>query len=459
MRTEISKKITMEFCRRSPAGAIAFAFSAIPLLFFPLINEEPLKYFYLTIVALVIPINIARVFIARKIISSEHEISEPMIIAHSLTIFLNAICFGIFISMVLWTSPITTLGFVVSLIILAAISAGSTSSLVLKPFIQYTFLTLVALIPILELFILSIYRRNEGYGLLAFLLSIFMGYLIAHSRQYYKKMTQLYHYDAQLLDEKNQLQVLLEDLKSAQAEVNTQKARADHASRLAAIGEMASGIAHEINNPLSIIQGYVKQLQTIPEINLMKESDKIQYLERTEKIQNAVTRIGRIINGLKLFSHQKKDIGFELVDFQKIVDNTLELCAERFYLNAINLYVEQAPKNLVKVNIAQITQVLHHLLNNAFEAVIGATNPEVRVSIKIIGKYLHVYIQDNGVGITDQIKERIFIPFYTTKEVGKGAGLGLSISKGIIENHGGNIQLEENSDSKWTTFVFTLPLV
>lgn len=169
MRTDISKKITMEFCRRSPAGAIAFAFSAIPLLFFPLIQKEPLKYFYLIVVALIIPINIARVLIARKIYLSEQEISEPRIIAHSLTIFLNAICFGIFIGLVLWTVPITSLGFVVSLIILAAISAGSTSSLVLKPFLQFTFLTLVALIPILELFILSIYRLNEGYGLLAFL--------------------------------------------------------------------------------------------------------------------------------------------------------------------------------------------------------------------------------------------------------------------------------------------------
>ncbi|MFA6237690.1 MAG: ATP-binding protein [Bacteriovorax sp.] len=461
MKDAVFNKLTLEFCRRSPAGAAAFAASAIPLILFPLITEKPLYYVYLVAVSLILPINFIRIYLARKILSNPEHFSKDLLFIHSATIVLNAICYGIFIGLVFWTLPMSTLSYTVAIIFLTAISSGSTSSLVLKPAVQNSFLFLVAILPMLELFFLSLYRGTRGYGLIACLLTIYLAYLKIHSKNFYIKMIQLYEYEERLILEKTQLQNLVDDLKKAQDEILTQKARADHSARLAAIGVMASGIAHEINNPLSIIQGHIKHIQTLTDQNNQLNTEtKREFNERSEKIQNAVSRIGRIINGLKLFSLQRKDASFESVSFQSIIDNTLELCGERFHLNAIKLEVDKAPDVKVKVHMSQIIQVMHHLLNNAFEAVISSPDPEVRVTMEIKKNYLYVYIKDNGGGVPEEIRNRIFIPFFTSKEIGKGAGLGLSISRGIIEQHGGMLTLDEDQKNApgWTTFVFSLPI-
>lgn len=447
---QIKFELMSEFCRRSTGGSMAFMASTIPLLLFPLITRAPYHAYYMLLVFSILPINLMRILVARKILSNLAA-NENLYTAHTLTIFLNALCYGLFIGLAFWTLPISSIGFIISIIILSAISSGSTSSLALSPFHQYGFLILVAILPTLELFLLSAIRNDQGYGLLASLISIFIAYVILSSRQYYEKMVKLFKY--------------VQKLKVAQDEILTQKARADHASRLAAIGEMASGIAHEINNPLSIIQGHVKHLQILAEqSDTLDEASKTQFSERSEKIQNSVTRIGRIINGLKLFSQQRKTVDVEKIDFQKIINNTLELCEERFHLHNIDLMIDKSPTDEIAVNVAQITQVLHHLLINAFEAVINTERPKVAIRIEIIKDHLEIRISDNGKGVPIELRNRIFIPFFTSKEIGKGAGLGLSISKGIIEQHGGSLYLEENEDSglinkeQWTTFVLTIPL-
>lgn len=460
VQDKILKKLTLELCHRSPAGALSFIVSTAPLLLYPLVYEGPLHFYYILIVLSILPVNILRFFLAQKIIGRPDNISPRILLAHNITIVLNAACYSLFLALVFWTLNLATIHFTVAIIVLATISAASTSSLGLNPKLQYSFLFLVAAIPTSEFFILSFIRHDQGYGLLAFLFFIFTSYLVSHSRLYYKKMVQLYKYEDQLISEKEQLQLVVIELKEAQEEILNQKARADYASKLAAIGEMASGIAHEINNPLSIIQGNLKHIQSLSEHNEgLNELTKTQFSERSEKIQNSVNRIGRIINGLKLFSRQRKNESLEKVPFQTIIDNTLELCSEKFALNSINLVVKNCPSANLVINTAEITQVLHSLLNNAYEAVNNANNPEVRIELEVKKNFLNVKIIDNGAGIPDEVRNKIFIPFYTSKEIGKGPGLGLSIARGIIEQHGGTIYLEDkNVAHQWTTFVFTLPL-
>lgn len=458
----INEKLTVEFCRRSPAGAWAFIASTFPLMLFPLVTEKPYYYFSIGLLLAIIPTNLVRFFLARKIMTANTEgktLDEKTLLAHTAAIILNALFYGLYIGLSFWALPLKSFGFLVSVIVMSAITAGSTSSLVLDPFIQSGFLILAAVIPNIELLMLSLFRPGQGYAFIAILLFIYIAYLFAHSRQYYKKMRQLYEYEERLLTEKTQLEIIVDELKRAQEEILTQKARADHAARLASIGEMASGIAHEINNPLSIIQGNLRHIQTLLDETTLNEPSRSVFEERSEKIQNAVRRIGRIINGLKLFSMQRKDSAHERVPFKMIIGNTLELCAEKFHLNHIKLEINEPPADDVHINIAEITQVLMHLMNNAFDAVVNTANPVVKIETKIRKNFLVVSVRDNGIGIPDDIKNRIFIPFFTSKEVGKGPGLGLSISRGIIEQHGGTLYLQEGEEAAhWTTFVFTLPL-
>ncbi|MDO9183708.1 MAG: ATP-binding protein [Bacteriovorax sp.] len=462
----ILKKLNIEFCKRSIPAAIALIISATPLLFFPLIAEGPFHQIFMILVALTIPVNIIRIFLAHEIGKNKNYIPRNLELGHFATLLIYALCSGLFIGLSLWSLSISSIGFMVSIIIITAISGATTSSLVLNPRLQLAFLFLVAIIPTIELFVMSVIRKDSGYGLIAMLIAVFTGYVIAHSRNYYKQMTQLYEYEEQLLSEKQQLQIIVDELSIAQKEIVTQKARADQASQLAAIGEMASGIAHEINNPLSIIQGNIKRIEILANANTeIDELDKTQFSDRSEKINKSITRISRIINGLKLFSRQKNDENNKNVNFKSILDNSLDLCRERFSLNLIDLEIGECPDVEVNIDEAQISQVLTHLLNNSFEAVRESKAPRVKIYMALRNNFLIISVTDNGTGVPLDIRHKIFRPFFTSKEIGKGQGLGLSISREIIEQHGGVLFLEEEGLKdeeafvEETTFTFTLPLI
>lgn len=225
--------------------------------------------------------------------------------------------------------------------------------------------------------------------------------------------------------------------------------------RLAAVGEMAGGIAHEINNPLMIIQGKAHQLKKLvdagktPPEEVGQIADKIlDTVERISKITGSLLRIGR---GGE--SSERSDVAV-----QKILEDTIELGRERYRKLDIQVSVAGVPLDWsVTCNAVQISQVLLNLLNNAVDAVKDERQREivVRVSNDMSGFYLFS-VDDSGPGVSAHAHGKIFDPFFTTKSVGKGTGLGLSISKTIIEEHGGRLWLDENS-SGWTRFSFTLP--
>lgn len=224
-------------------------------------------------------------------------------------------------------------------------------------------------------------------------------------------------------------------------------------SRMSSLGEMASGIAHEINNPLTIIMGNaakIESLTTKPEVDL-----KLIH-NNSERIIKTVHRIAKIIKGLQAFARETSSELFQRVEIKDVIENTLELCRERFIKHGTQLKLdENCGKSLFFWGREeQIAQVLMNLLNNSFDAVQDLDEKWIKIEVTSSDAKIYLSVTDSGTGIDRKIEERMFSPFFTTKEVGKGTGLGLSISKGILDRHKGKIYIDHKSSN--TKFVVEL---
>lgn len=227
----------------------------------------------------------------------------------------------------------------------------------------------------------------------------------------------------------------VEDLR----EIRQQQQRLVEASRLSSLGEMAAGIAHEVNNPLAIILGAASMLEN----RLESSRFEPEYAKKKlELIQKTAKRIAKIIHGLRTYAREGSQDNFEWVSLNGIVENTLELCRERFYQHDIHLRLSIQPHIEILAREVQISQVLINLLNNAYDAVKNYSEKWISLEVKIKNNRLGLTICDSGKGIPANLREKIMQPFFTTKEVGQGTGLGLSISSSLIREHGGLLYLD-----------------
>lgn len=223
-------------------------------------------------------------------------------------------------------------------------------------------------------------------------------------------------------------------------------------SKMATVGEMAAGIAHEVNNPLAIIQGSLSLLKMQKEMGQLN----LEQLDKSFlKIEQMVVRISKIIKGLKAFSRDGEEDPFERTSFKLILDDTLSLCQSRLKKHQVDLVVEDFNDFHFDCRSVQISQVILNLIHNGSDAIEHLKEKWVRIGLHRGEEFFEVIVTDSGPGIPPEIAQKILQPFFTTKEVGKGTGLGLSISLGIARAHGG--ELSYNSSSPNTQFVLRLP--
>lgn len=224
-------------------------------------------------------------------------------------------------------------------------------------------------------------------------------------------------------------------------------------AKLSSLGEMAAGVAHEINNPLTIIMGNV---QIIKHLSNQTDPDPKALKDISDTIQNTVNRIAKIINGLKNFARDGGSEPFEKENLLHIIQETLSFCEARFRNNGVKLEIECSEQEIyLDCRQIQISQVILNLLNNSFDAVQSNFDKWVRLKVTQDATTVTLTFQDSGLGIPVDLQEKIMQPFFTTKIVGKGTGLGLSISRGLIEAHGGSLVLDR--ENKNTTFIITIP--
>lgn len=214
------------------------------------------------------------------------------------------------------------------------------------------------------------------------------------------------------------------------------------AERLASIGTLASGVAHEINNPLAIINesvGYMQMLLNREEMATMPR--KKDFRMALGKIETAIERARRITHQLLGTVRKQDAVIFLEIDIQQLIDESFDLVRQEASRKTIALD-RQSDATEVKIwcDPYQLRQVLINLLTNAIHA--SSQNGQIRILVENKGDFVQITIRDNGTGIPSENLDKIFEPFFTTKEPGKGTGLGLFVTRGIIEKLGGSIDIK-----------------
>lgn len=238
-------------------------------------------------------------------------------------------------------------------------------------------------------------------------------------------------------------------------ELQVSRARQEEASRLATLGETAGGIAHEINNPLNVLVGVAELMKA--KVEKDGSIDKEKLFEYCERIVKYSMRIAKIVRGLRSISRDASQDPFQEVPLSQVVEETLELCRHHFSSRGIELVVKRQDEELyVSGRLAQISQIIMNLINNARDAVEGLENPTVHIEVGETAQMGYIRVWDSGPGVTEEVEAKIMRPFFTTKPPGKGTGLGLSISKSIAIEHRGDLFL--NKQISRSCFELHIPL-
>ena len=228
------------------------------------------------------------------------------------------------------------------------------------------------------------------------------------------------------------------------------RAKLVHAEKMAAVGQLVSGVAHEVNNPLTAILGFTDLLMENPELPESARRDLRVILQEAQRTK-------QIVQNLLSFARQMPPRR-QPVQLNSILKRTVQLRSYDFISHGIQV-VEQLDESLPEIigDSHQLQQVFLNILNNAYDAVRECGRPaRIEISSARAETGVEVSFRDNGIGIADP--DRIFDPFFTTKDVGKGTGLGLSICYGIVREHGGEITCHNNPESDGAIFVVRLPL-
>ena len=258
-----------------------------------------------------------------------------------------------------------------------------------------------------------------------------------------------------MLDSESRYREAYETLKETQSQLI-------QSGKLAAIGQLAAGVAHELNQPLMVIRTNAQLVLRRLEKQVLSSEDTRDMIQPIEKNSK---RMINIINHLRTFSRQSQET-FSRVDINGVVKDCFLMMGEQLRVHNIDLKLELA-EHLPKVmgNANQLEQVFLNIITNARDGVLAARTEEsktglIEVFTGAFGKdreWVEILVRDTGTGITGKDLDRIFDPFFSTKEVGKGTGLGLSISHGIVKEHRGTIEMVQTGP-EGTVFRICLPI-
>lgn len=244
------------------------------------------------------------------------------------------------------------------------------------------------------------------------------------------------------------------DLKHAQEDLEIERARIANAEKMASVGEMAAGIAHELGNPLATINGRMQLLEA--ELQSGNPVDAEAMSKTVQKVLALTDRMGRIIRGMRSLSRDGSNDPFHKVPIGRVLRDVMEFSSERFQRMGIRVEMPDFDETLqVPCQETQIGQVMVNLINNARDAIQNLPDKWIKIDLKDKKDAVELSVTDSGEGIPEEINDLIMKPFFTTKDFGKGSGLGLSICKNIIDKHKGSIAVDR--ESAHTRFVVTLP--
>ncbi|MEO1055204.1 MAG: ATP-binding protein [Bacteroidota bacterium] len=266
-----------------------------------------------------------------------------------------------------------------------------------------------------------------------------------------------------------------EELKHTSSKLEVTKNIVEKSEKMASLGMLSAGIGHEINNPVNFVSSGINSLKRnfsylldrlekdnsgecgpLGEFLKSEECEELtkETRELLEDLSMGIDRTKEIIKGLKSYAYSDpKD--FQKADVHELIENVITLVSPKakYDIEFVRYYVDSIPK--LNCNPGQISQVLMNIMVNAIQSIEG--KGVVEISTSIDKDQLNIGIKDNGVGMTEEVKNRLFEPFFTTKELGEGTGLGMSISSDIVKAHLGTIEVTSEID-KGTEFFVLLPI-
>ncbi|MBN1114583.1 MAG: PAS domain S-box protein [Oligoflexia bacterium] len=255
-------------------------------------------------------------------------------------------------------------------------------------------------------------------------------------------------------------QIVISDVtlkKNIESEMKKLLAQAFRSNKLAALGELVAGVAHEVNNPLSIIQTYLELIRDYIKSEPEPHELSIKALDKQEA---AVKRISEIVRGLRSYAKGDRD-NISDVDVHKAIESTVSLVSFIYKKQDILFALElDAQKSTLKANLGKLQQVFMNLFSNARDAIVESSREsegKITVTSSNSGSNIVIKVSDNGMGIPAENLEKIFHSFFTTKDDEKGTGLGLSISYSFVMDLKGEITVDSQA-GKGTTFTITLPV-
>lgn len=237
-----------------------------------------------------------------------------------------------------------------------------------------------------------------------------------------------------------------------QREVSKQRDLLVESAKFQSLGQMASNLAHDINNPLFTIQGKLHQMRNLlsrDQLDL-ERCDKI-----VESIEGTLLKLSQIVKGISTFAREGRGDQMVSIGVADLIEGNLALAIDRIKNSGIELEIQiDSNANLICYP-SFISQVLLNLLNNAIDALENAPVKKIEVRAFVEKDWINITVSDTGSGVPKEMEKKIFEPFFTTKTFGKGTGLGLSISQGLVKVHEG--ELLYTRDDQKTTFIVRLP--
>lgn len=225
--------------------------------------------------------------------------------------------------------------------------------------------------------------------------------------------------------------------------------------KMSALGEMSANIAHEINNPLAILHGMTSKLQKQAQADHL---DREEIIKTTKQMRETTLRIAKIVRGLNDFvRNTPDDQPMAVYDLKYLVNAGVELCESKIRHSEISIRNTIPLGITVRGHETQLVQVIVNIVTNAIHAVGFQKDPWIQFNAMRENGSVKLSISDNGQGIPRAIREKIMEPYFTTKPPGEGTGIGLSLSRMLVERHGGDLYLDR--DALYTTFVVRLPTV